>query len=120
MLHHNVLEHLPGQTQSALGRRYMVQNHGDIIQRLEAAGVRLMFTGHLHVQDVARRGQLCEVLTGSLVSYPHPYRVVEIEQGDGGLAHGGAIAPSHRCAPLGRSAGHVPPVDVRSRRGVHG
>jgi predicted MPP superfamily phosphohydrolase len=84
MLHHNVLEHLPGQTQSALGRRYMVQNHGDIIQRLEAAGVRLMFTGHLHVQDVARRGELCEVLTGSLVSYPHPYRVVEIEQGDGG------------------------------------
>lgn len=82
MLHHNVLEHLPGQSNSPLGRRYMVQNHGEMIRRLEAAGVRLMFTGHLHVQDVARRGDLCEVLTGSLVSYPHPYRIVEIEHGD--------------------------------------
>ncbi|MGB3199715.1 MAG: metallophosphoesterase, partial [Nodosilinea sp.] len=57
----------------------------EIITRLEAAGVRLMFTGHLHVQDVARRGELCEVLTGSLVSYPHPYRIVEIEHGAGDL-----------------------------------
>jgi hypothetical protein len=85
MLHHNVLEHLPGQSQSPLGQRYMVRNAEEIIARLEAAGVRLMFTGHLHVQDVARRGDLCEVLTGSLVSYPHPYRIVEIEHGDGEL-----------------------------------
>ncbi len=85
MLHHNVLEHLPGQSQSPLGQRYMVSNAQEIIQRLEVAQVRLIFTGHLHVQDVARRGDLCEVLTGSLVSYPHPYRIVEIEQGEGDL-----------------------------------
>ena len=85
MLHHNVLEHLPGQANSPLGQRYMVSNAEAIIQRLEAAKVRLMFTGHLHVQDIARRGDLCEVLTGSLVSYPHPYRIVEIEHGDGNL-----------------------------------
>ena len=27
MLHHNVLEHLPGQAKSAMGQRYMVHNH---------------------------------------------------------------------------------------------
>lgn len=84
MLHHNVLEHLPGQAHSPMGQRYMVHNHQALIQRLEAAGVRLMFTGHLHVQDIARRGNLCEVLTGSIVSYPHPYRLVEVVQGDDG------------------------------------
>lgn len=84
MLHHNVLEHLHGQAKSPLGQRYMVDNRQALISRLEAAGVPLMFTGHLHVQDIARHGRLCEVLTGSLVSYPHPYRVVEIEQSDEG------------------------------------
>jgi 3',5'-cyclic AMP phosphodiesterase CpdA len=84
MLHHNVLEHLPGQSQSPLGQRYMVHNHRALIDRLEAAGVPLLFTGHLHVQDIARRGNLCEVLTGSLVSYPHPYRIVEVDRADTG------------------------------------
>jgi UDP-2,3-diacylglucosamine pyrophosphatase LpxH len=84
MLHHNVLEHLPGQAQSPLGQRYMVHNHRALIHRLEAAGVPLMFTGHLHVQDIARQGNLCEVLTGSLVSYPHPYRIVEVDRANDG------------------------------------
>ncbi|HEY9738249.1 MAG TPA: metallophosphoesterase [Trichocoleus sp.] len=84
MLHHNVLEHVPGQAKSPLGRRYLLQNHRALRQRLEQAGVRLLFTGHLHVQDVARQGGLCEVLTGSLVSYPHPYRVLEVERRDDG------------------------------------
>lgn len=79
MLHHNVLEHLWGQAQSPLGQRYMVRNRQALIQRLESAQVPLLFTGHLHVQDIARQGSLCEVLTGSLVSYPHPYRVLEAE-----------------------------------------
>lgn len=77
MLHHNVLEHLWGQAQSPLGQRYMVHNRQALIQRLQAAQVPLIFTGHLHVQNVARHGDLCEVLTGSLVSYPHPYRILE-------------------------------------------
>lgn len=84
MLHHNVLEHLPGQATSPMGQRYMVHNHQALIRRLEAARVPLMFTGHLHVQDIARRGNLCEILTGSIVSYPHPYRVVDVERHDDG------------------------------------
>lgn len=84
MLHHNVLEHLWGQAQSPLGQRYMVQNRQALIQPLMAAQVPLLFTGHLHVQNIARQGSLCEVLTGSLVSYPHPYRVLEAEWIRGG------------------------------------
>nr|RNJ67299.1 MAG: metallophosphoesterase [Leptolyngbya sp. IPPAS B-1204] len=84
MLHHNVLEHLPGQRHSALGRRYMLENSNELLPLLQAAGVQLLFTGHLHVQDVAQHQGLYEITTGSLVSYPHPYRVLEFQQDDAG------------------------------------
>jgi predicted phosphodiesterase len=80
MVHHNVVEHLPGQTQSPMGRRYMLQNAHELLDTLDQFGVKLLFTGHLHVQDIAQHGALTEITTGSLVSYPHPYRVLEYRQ----------------------------------------
>ena len=82
MLHHNALEHLPRQSHSRMGQRYMVKNATDLTERLQAANVPLMFTGHLHVQDVAQANRLYEVTTGSLVSYPHPYRICELAIAD--------------------------------------
>ncbi|MBE7380601.1 MAG: metallophosphoesterase [Leptolyngbya sp. SIO1E4] len=76
MIHHNVLEHLPGQAQHPMGQRYILQNREALIQRLQAGGVNLLFTGHLHIQDIAQEGALWEITTGSLVSYPHPYRIL--------------------------------------------
>ena len=75
-IHHNVLEHLPGQSQHPMGRRYITQNRDELIQRLRTGGANLLFTGHLHIQDIAQEGDLWEITTGSLVSYPHPYRIV--------------------------------------------
>jgi 3',5'-cyclic AMP phosphodiesterase CpdA len=84
MLHHNVLEHLPGQSRSHMGQRYMLQNTNALLPLLQAAGAPLLFTGHLHVQDVAQHQQghwrLHEVTTGSLVGYPHPYRILELHR----------------------------------------
>lgn len=77
-IHHNVLEHLPGQANHPLGQRYIVKNRQALIERLRAGGVQLVFTGHLHVQDVAQMDGLWEITTGSLVSYPHPYRLVTV------------------------------------------
>lgn len=77
-IHHNVLEHLPGQAQHPMGRRYITQNREALIQRLRQGGVNLLFTGHLHVQDIAQDADLWEVTTGSLVSYPHPYRILTL------------------------------------------
>lgn len=78
MVHHNVLEHLPGQSRHPLGRRYMVDNALALLERLKIAGVNLIFTGHLHVQDVAYNQGIYEITTGSLVSYPHPYRILQL------------------------------------------
>jgi hypothetical protein len=80
MLHHNVLEHLPGQARHKMGKRYMLDNAPELLRVLDAAGVSLMFTGHLHVQDIAQRGNSYEMTTGSLVSYPHPYRIVQVSR----------------------------------------
>jgi 3',5'-cyclic AMP phosphodiesterase CpdA len=79
MIHHNVIEHLPGQSQHELGKRYMLANAKDLLKMLQAAGVKLIFTGHLHVQDVAYQDGIYEITTGSLVSYPHPYRIIEMQ-----------------------------------------
>lgn len=79
MIHHNLIEHLPGQSQHALSRRYMLTNASELLAILQAAGVRLLFTGHLHVQDIAYWQGIYEITTGSLVSYPHPYRIVYVQ-----------------------------------------
>jgi len=79
MVHHNVLEHLPNQSRHRMGRRYMLDNAATLRSLLQRANVRLVFTGHLHVQDIAEAQGLYDITTGSLVSYPHPYRVLEFD-----------------------------------------
>ncbi|NJM85488.1 MAG: metallophosphoesterase, partial [Leptolyngbyaceae cyanobacterium RM2_2_21] len=82
MIHHNVLEHLPGQSASTMGQRYMLKNAAALRSRLHSANA-LLLTGHLHVQDIAEQDGLWEITTGSLVSYPHPYRTVEMVVDEG-------------------------------------
>ena len=84
MIHHNVVEHLPGQSRHPLGRRYMLDNAPALLKRLREANVQLVFTGHLHVQDVAYSEGVYDITTGSLVSYPHPYRVLELRTDERG------------------------------------
>lgn len=78
MIHHNVIEHLPGQATNPLGKRYMLENATELLSILKRAGVKLIFTGHLYVQDIAQWQDIYEITTGSLVSYPHPYRIVDL------------------------------------------
>ncbi|NET38540.1 MAG: metallophosphoesterase [Cyanothece sp. SIO1E1] len=84
MVHHNVVEHLPNQLHHPLGRRYMMENAADLLAVLQAAEVQLIFTGHLHVQDIAQHQGIYEITTGSLVSYPHPYRILNFRTNDQG------------------------------------
>ncbi|MBN3961233.1 metallophosphoesterase [Nostoc sp. NMS8] len=80
MVHHNVVEHLPNQSNHPLANRYMLSNSAELLQLLRRYGVKLVFTGHLHVQDIAYSDGVYDITTGSLVSYPHPYRVLEFHQ----------------------------------------
>lgn len=80
MVHHNVVEHLPHQSRHPMANRYMLANAPELLQILRRYGVKLVFTGHLHVQDVACDDGVYDITTGSLVSYPHPYRVLEFHR----------------------------------------
>ncbi len=82
-IHHNIVEHLPQQKTNPLGRRYMLSNADLLCELLHKYGVKLVFTGHLHVQDIAKSSEydLYDITTGSLVSYPHPYRVLTYTDG---------------------------------------
>ncbi len=79
MIHHNLIEHLPNQSKHNLGKRYMLANTSQLLAILRKYGVKLIFTGHLHVQDVAELAGMYEICTGSLVSYPHPYRIIDFK-----------------------------------------
>nr|WP_198648949.1 metallophosphoesterase [Cyanothece sp. BG0011] len=80
MIHHNVIEHLPDQSDHPLGKRYMLGNASLLLKMLRSANCQLIFTGHLHVQDLAYDRGIYEITTGSLVSYPHPYRIIEVKR----------------------------------------
>ncbi|MDZ8186035.1 MAG: metallophosphoesterase [Nostoc sp. ChiSLP02] len=84
MVHHNAIEHLPNQSNHPLANRYMLANSAQLVQLLKRYGVKLVFTGHLHVQDVAYSDGVYDITTGSLVSYPHPYRVLEFHRDNQG------------------------------------
>ncbi|MEH2152659.1 metallophosphoesterase family protein [Nostoc sp.] len=84
MVHHNVVEHLPNQSNHPLANRYMLSNSAELLQLLRRYGVKLVFTGHLHVQDIAYSNGVYDITTGSLVSYPHPYRVLEFHRDNQG------------------------------------
>lgn len=79
MIHHNIIEHLPNQYHHPLGRRYMLDNAPDLLKILDKYNVQLIFTGHLHIQDIAQYKNIYEITTGSLITYPHPYRVLELK-----------------------------------------
>lgn len=81
MVHHNVCEHLPNQSRSILGQRYLLDNRHALQNLLKKHGIHLVFTGHLHVQDIAEEDGFFDVTTGSLVSYPHAYRLITWQAG---------------------------------------
>lgn len=88
VMHHGVIEHYTGQEKSY--GAFLVDDWPMIGERFAAAGMRVVFTGHFHSQDIVKRtystkigGErrtvfMFDVETGSLVTYPCPYRIIEI------------------------------------------
>lgn len=89
-MHHGILEHYDRQ-QKYYGE-YLVDDWEVIAERFAASGMKAVFTGHYHSQDIVRRKFTTEIggprrnvfvfdiETGSLVTYPCPYRIVEITE----------------------------------------
>ena len=81
MMHHGVVEHWEGQ--SKLHPDYLVEEYQYFSKFLASYGVRLVFTGHYHAQDIALAdfgdgGFIYDIETGSLVTPPCPMRYCTI------------------------------------------
>lgn len=87
MVHHNVVEHIRGQSVHPWGKRYIIENASALQRLLRSAGIQMVFTGHLHIQNIACRKGVYDITTGSLVSYPHPYRILHFQMDDWGQQH---------------------------------
>jgi hypothetical protein len=82
MMHHGVVEHFAGQAKYFSG--YLVNDWRQASDMLASFGVRAVFTGHFHAQDIAVRRSsggrsIYDIETGSLVTFPDPLRMVTIE-----------------------------------------
>jgi 3',5'-cyclic AMP phosphodiesterase CpdA len=82
MMHHGALQHF--STQKKYLPQYVLEGYAEFSRLIASYGVRVIFTGHNHAQDISLfRGAspgsfLYDVETASLVTHPHAIREVNI------------------------------------------
>ena len=82
MTHHGVVEHFGVQEQ--FFPDYLLNNWETVSSQLADAGLNIVFTGHFHAQDAVSKttsagNTIYDIETGSLVTYPSPFKEVEIK-----------------------------------------
>ncbi|MDP4282627.1 MAG: metallophosphoesterase [Bacteroidota bacterium] len=82
VMHHNLIEHW--ENQSLIYPGYVINNSAEAAANLYQAGIRVIFTGHDHSNDITKYsgGELYDVETGSMVSNPLPYRLIRYYNND--------------------------------------
>lgn len=80
MMHHGIMEHYTGQNDLDPG--YVTDNWQTNADKLIDAGLRVLFTGHYHANDITSRAKgdniLFDIETGSLVTPPSPFRMISM------------------------------------------
>lgn len=81
MMHHGLVEHLPYQ--STFFPHYLIDNWKENAEVLADAGLKVVFTGHFHSNDISefvtqQGNKIYDVETASLVQYPFAYRIMEL------------------------------------------
>lgn len=80
MMHHGIMEHYTGQNELDPG--YVVDEWQNNANALINAGIKVVYTGHYHANDITdytfNGKTLTDVETGSLVSWPSPYRMMDM------------------------------------------
>jgi 3',5'-cyclic AMP phosphodiesterase CpdA len=81
MIHHGIVEHYAGQ--SLMFSEYLLENWSEKSAELASLGLNIVFTGHFHAQDIAKKDNtdgtfIVDIETGSLVTWPVPYRMMTL------------------------------------------
>lgn len=83
-MHHAVLENFSGHAELLPG--FIIDDHEQVCLAFALSGLQVVFTGHTHVQDATVRHwtggySVYDIQTGSLITYPHPYRIIYMHHG---------------------------------------
>ncbi|HBC95107.1 MAG TPA: hypothetical protein DCZ10_19995, partial [Pelotomaculum sp.] len=85
MMHHGLADHFTVQRQ--FFPEYVINDADRIADELAGAGMKAVFTGHFHAQDIVKKqtanGSVYDIETGSLITYPCPYRIIELTADNG-------------------------------------
>lgn len=69
----------PNKRLGPVWRKLFPVHHKEVLDLLESApNVKVVFTGHWHINDITRVNNLYHVKTSSLIEYPFEYRVVSV------------------------------------------
>ena len=85
VMHHGIWEHYTGNAKYYA--KNLVDDYKRIASMMAAYSVAMVFSGHFHSQDITRvtfeapNRFLFDIETGSLVTYPCPYRVITVSNG---------------------------------------
>lgn len=84
LMHHGLVPHFSMEDQ--ILSEYVVENWKDVATRLADAGMRYIFTGHMHANDMAQftsnaGNTITDLETGSLSSWMSPVRTVTLTKG---------------------------------------
>ena len=86
MMHHGILEHFIAQAQ--VFPEYVVEDYQMLASSFAIAGLSVMFTGHFHAHDITMSplfdtSWIMDVETGSLLTWPVPWRIGTLTQSGG-------------------------------------
>ncbi|MBR2146780.1 MAG: metallophosphoesterase [Muribaculaceae bacterium] len=84
MMHHHLVEHIDGE--ALLLPNYIASNHDEVAQVLRDGGVKVVFTGHLHITDAATEDGITDVSTGSASTYPIAMRTATFDSSHASLS----------------------------------
>ena len=86
--HHGFVPHF--SMEPDILKMYLIEDYASIAAQLADAGLEMIFTGHMHANDIAvmttKSGNtLYDVETGSNLTYPSPMRFVQLREVSGSL-----------------------------------
>ena len=83
LMHHGIVEHYPAN-EKYYGE-YVIDESESVSKLFAIYGVRLVFTGHFHAQDITKKefkdSFVFDIETGSLITAPCPYRIIQFSKG---------------------------------------
>ena len=84
MMHHGLVRHW--KWQDKVMDDYIVADWEKHAASMAKAEIRMVFTGHFHANDISEyvswTDKIYDIETGSTVSYPMPYRMVSLRDGE--------------------------------------